>query len=115
MFVRVPSERLTAAMLFLTRRLVRDGASNTGRRQISTILSSSALSSTRRTRLSFLAGRSSLRYVHVRAISYYALPRLVARAFRVPIAGATVGAGAFGYANYRIDGVCVFFCVVTCD
>ena len=91
-------------MLFVTRRLVKDGTLGTGRRQISTIVSSSALSPTRRTRLSFLAGRNSLRYVHVRAISYSALPRFVARAFRVPIAGATVGAGAFGYANYQIDG-----------
>ena len=97
-------EPLADAMLFITRRLVRDGTSRTGRRQIS-IVSSSALSPTRRTRLSYLAHRSSFRYVHVRAISYYALPRFVARAFRVPIAGATVGAGAFGYANYRIDGV----------
>ncbi|KAF8591126.1 hypothetical protein K439DRAFT_1627206 [Ramaria rubella] len=44
-----------------------------------------------------------LRHVHVRAISYYALPRFVARAFRVPIAGATVGAGALGYANYKFE------------
>jgi hypothetical protein len=46
----------------------------------------------------------SWRSVHVRAISYSAIPRLVARAFRVPIAGAGVGAGAFGYANYRFEG-----------
>lgn len=46
----------------------------------------------------------SLRHVHVRAISYFALPRFVARAFRVPVAGATVGAGAFGYANYKFEG-----------
>ncbi|KAG9017481.1 dynamin-like GTPase mgm1 [Tulasnella sp. 427] len=45
----------------------------------------------------------SLRHVHARAISYSALPRFVARAFRVPIAGATVGAGAFGYANYKFE------------
>ncbi|KIO34291.1 hypothetical protein M407DRAFT_64253 [Tulasnella calospora MUT 4182] len=45
----------------------------------------------------------SLRHVHVRALSYSALPRFVARAFRVPIAGATVGAGAFGYANYKFE------------
>jgi hypothetical protein len=47
---------------------------------------------------------NSMRQVHVRAISYTALPRFVARAFRVPIAGATVGAGALGYANYRFEG-----------
>ncbi|QRV75321.1 dynamin GTPase [Ceratobasidium sp. AG-Ba] len=34
----------------------------------------------------------SMRQMHARAISYTALPRFVARAFRVPIAGATVGA-----------------------
>lgn len=44
-----------------------------------------------------------MRQVHVRAISYAALPRFVARAFRVPIAGATVGAGALGYANYKFE------------
>ncbi|KAG9056063.1 dynamin-like GTPase mgm1 [Serendipita sp. 407] len=43
------------------------------------------------------------RSVHVRALSYSALPRFVARAFRVPIAGVGVGAGAFGYANYKLD------------
>ena len=42
--------------------------------------------------------------VHIRAISYSALPRFIARAFRVPIAGATVGAGALGYANYQFEG-----------
>ncbi|KAF8604176.1 hypothetical protein BDV93DRAFT_532864 [Ceratobasidium sp. AG-I] len=44
-----------------------------------------------------------MRQMHVRAISYTALPRFVARAFRVPIAGATVGAGAIGYANYQFE------------
>jgi hypothetical protein len=45
-----------------------------------------------------------MRSVHVRAISYSALPKFVARAFRVPIAGVGVGAGAFGYANYKLEG-----------
>jgi len=45
-----------------------------------------------------------LRHMHVRAISYSSIPRFVARAFRVPIAGATIGAGGFGYANYRFEG-----------
>ena len=49
-----------------------------------------------------------LRLMHVRAISYSSIPRLVARAFRVPIAGATIGAGGFGYANYRFEGICDF-------
>ncbi|KAF9260406.1 hypothetical protein L218DRAFT_932489 [Marasmius fiardii PR-910] len=45
----------------------------------------------------------SFRHVHVRALSYSSIPRFLARAFRVPIAGATVGAGGLGYANYRFD------------
>ncbi|KAJ7475718.1 P-loop containing nucleoside triphosphate hydrolase protein [Mycena latifolia] len=46
---------------------------------------------------------ASLRNMHVRAISYASIPRFVARAFRVPIAGATIGAGSFGYANYKFE------------
>ncbi|KAG5735653.1 hypothetical protein E4T56_gene14789, partial [Termitomyces sp. T112] len=41
--------------------------------------------------------------MHARAISYSSIPRFVARAFRVPIAGATIGAGGFGYANYKFE------------
>lgn len=46
----------------------------------------------------------SLRRIHARAISYSTIPKVLARAFRVPIAGATVGAGALGYANYKFEG-----------
>lgn len=42
--------------------------------------------------------------MHVRAISYSSIPRFVARAFRVPVAGATIGAGGLGYANYKFEG-----------
>jgi hypothetical protein len=45
-----------------------------------------------------------LRHMHVRVISYSSIPKFVARAFRVPIAGATIGAGGFGYANYKFEG-----------
>ncbi|GJJ08304.1 hypothetical protein Clacol_002515 [Clathrus columnatus] len=44
-----------------------------------------------------------LRHMHVRAISYTAIPRFMLRAFRVPVAGATFGAGAYGYANYKFE------------
>ena len=44
------------------------------------------------------------RQIHARAISYSSIPRFVARAFRVPIAGATVGAGGLTYANYKYEG-----------
>ena len=47
---------------------------------------------------------ATLRHLHVRAISYSSIPRFVARAFRVPIAGATLGVGGFGYANYKFEG-----------
>lgn len=47
---------------------------------------------------------ATLRHIHARAISYASIPRFVARAFRVPIAGATIGAGGFGYANYKFEG-----------
>ncbi|KAL1712898.1 P-loop containing nucleoside triphosphate hydrolase protein [Schizophyllum commune] len=43
------------------------------------------------------------RQMHARAISYSSIPRFMARAFRIPIAGATVGAGGFAYANYKVD------------
>ncbi|KAJ9125144.1 hypothetical protein QFC22_000098 [Naganishia vaughanmartiniae] len=42
--------------------------------------------------------------MHVRAISFGTLPRFVARAFKVPLYGAGVGAGALGYANYKLEG-----------
>ena len=51
---------------------------------------------------------TSLRRMHIRAFSYSSIPRFVARAFRVPIAGATIGAGGFGYANYKFDGASCF-------
>ncbi|KIY52137.1 hypothetical protein FISHEDRAFT_63906 [Fistulina hepatica ATCC 64428] len=38
-----------------------------------------------------------------RSISYTAIPRFMLRAFRVPIAGATVGVGGFTYANYKFE------------
>ncbi|KAG9005852.1 dynamin-like GTPase mgm1 [Tulasnella sp. JGI-2019a] len=70
-------------------------------RTLATSLSSTSASRLR-PRLPAVALRS-LRHIHARAISYTALPKFVAKAFRVPIAGATVGAGAFGYANYKIE------------
>ncbi|KAF9007642.1 P-loop containing nucleoside triphosphate hydrolase protein [Cyathus striatus] len=42
-------------------------------------------------------------HIHVRPFSYSSIPRFVARAFRVPIAGAAVGAGGLGYANYKFE------------
>ncbi|CCM03087.1 uncharacterized protein FIBRA_05207 [Fibroporia radiculosa] len=46
---------------------------------------------------------AALRHVHVRAFSYSSIPRFVLRAFRVPVATATIGAGGFTYANYKFE------------
>ncbi|KAJ3984431.1 P-loop containing nucleoside triphosphate hydrolase protein [Lentinula detonsa] len=46
---------------------------------------------------------STMRRIHARALSYSSIPRFVARAFRVPIAGAAVGAGGLGYAEYKFE------------
>jgi hypothetical protein len=46
---------------------------------------------------------SSRRSMHARALSYSSIPRFVFRAFRVPAAGATVGAGGLTYANYKFE------------
>ncbi|KAJ9102952.1 hypothetical protein QFC19_004508 [Naganishia cerealis] len=48
---------------------------------------------------------AAVRKVHVRALSFGTLPRFVARAFKIPLYGAGVGAGALGYANYKLEGV----------
>ncbi|XP_006459124.1 hypothetical protein AGABI2DRAFT_201103 [Agaricus bisporus var. bisporus H97] len=48
---------------------------------------------------------SSLHTIQTRSLSYASIPRFVLRAFRVPIAGATVGAGGLGYANYKFEEV----------
>lgn len=69
-------------------------------RQYSSLLSSSGgRARSRGLRL----GQTLFRQIHARAISYSSIPRFVARAFRVPIAGATVGAGGLTYANYKYE------------
>ncbi|TEB34501.1 dynamin GTPase [Coprinellus micaceus] len=78
----------------------RQAASKPVHRQFTTLLASGSL----RRRYSTLP-TSSFRNVNARAISYTAIPRFLARAFRIPIAGATVGAGGFGYANYKFEEV----------
>ncbi|KAF8962709.1 P-loop containing nucleoside triphosphate hydrolase protein [Flammula alnicola] len=68
------------------------------RRQFTTFLASGSLR-----RRYTTPSPAMLRQMHVRAISYSSIPKFVARAFRVPIAGATIGAGGFGYANYKFE------------
>lgn len=43
------------------------------------------------------------RSMHVRAISFNAVPRAVFRAFRVPAYAFTAAGGAFAYVNYKVD------------
>ena len=45
-----------------------------------------------------------LRPARTRSISYSSIPRFVARVFRVPIAGVTVGAGGLVCADYKFGG-----------
>ncbi|KAH7884636.1 P-loop containing nucleoside triphosphate hydrolase protein [Phlebopus sp. FC_14] len=71
------------------------------RRQFGTLYTSSGAAHLRRRYLS--PTPAAFRHLHVRAISYSSIPRFVARAFRVPIAGATIGAGGLGYANYKFE------------
>jgi hypothetical protein len=47
---------------------------------------------------------SPSRNLHVRAISFSTIPRMVARAFRIPAYGAAIGAGGVGYASYKLEG-----------
>ncbi|KAI9066319.1 hypothetical protein FKP32DRAFT_1566324 [Trametes sanguinea] len=68
-------------------------------RQFATLLTNTHL----RTRSRYGVSPGSMRHVHVRALSYSSIPRFVLRAFRVPIATATVGAGGFTYANYKFE------------
>ncbi|TFK21180.1 dynamin GTPase [Coprinopsis marcescibilis] len=68
-------------------------------RQFTTLLASGSI------RRTYSTPAHSLRHVQARTLSYSAIPRFLARAFRVPIAGATVGAGGIGYANYKFEEV----------
>ena len=64
-----------------------------------------------RLRPRYASSAAAFRHANARALSYTAIPKFVLRAFRVPIAGATVGAGGFTYANYKYEGEqisCVF-------
>ncbi|KAI0951006.1 hypothetical protein AcW1_008164 [Taiwanofungus camphoratus] len=76
-------------------------ASRPVHRQFTTFLTSNHL----RSRPRYASSPAALRHVHIRALSYSSIPRFVLRAFRVPIATATVGAGGLTYANYKFEEV----------
>lgn len=44
------------------------------------------------------------RNMHVRALSFSSLPKMVLRSFRIPTYIFTAAGGAFAYANYKVDG-----------
>lgn len=50
------------------------------------------------------AARQPLRRVHVRALSFSAVPKAAFRALRIPAYAGAAGAGALTYANYKVDG-----------
>ncbi|KAI0250215.1 P-loop containing nucleoside triphosphate hydrolase protein [Lactifluus subvellereus] len=56
-----------------------------------------------RLRSRYASSLAPFRRVNARGLSYASIPKFVARAFRVPIAGATIGAGGFTYANYKFE------------
>lgn len=43
------------------------------------------------------------RSIHVRALSFNAIPKAILRSFRVPAYAFTAAGGAFAYANYKVD------------
>ncbi|EPT01400.1 hypothetical protein FOMPIDRAFT_1023297 [Fomitopsis schrenkii] len=74
-------------------------ASRPAHKQFTTFLTSNHL----RLRPRYASPPAALRHMHVRALSYSSIPRFILRAFRVPIATATVGAGGVTYANYKFE------------
>jgi hypothetical protein len=76
-------------------------ASRLARRQFTTVMNPRP---PRLRRMHAQSYTAAFRNLHARALSFSSIPRFVVRAFRVPIAGATVGAGGFTYANYKFEG-----------
>ena len=111
----IPSLKKRAACVFVNPKIITYGLKNTqmlSRR----LLEATKLGHRQYTSNTFLTSNSlrrwyttnsptSLRVIKARQISYASVPRFLLRAFRVPIAGATVGAGGLGYANYKFEGV----------
>lgn len=111
----IPSLKKRATCVFLNSKAITYGLKNTqmlSRR----LLEATRLGHRQYTSDTFFASNSLrrryttnspayLRVIQARQISYTSIPRFVLRAFRVPIAGATVGAGGLGYANYKFEGV----------
>ena len=83
-------------------------ASRPAHKQFTTFLTSNHL----RSRPRYASSPAAFRHMHVRALSYSSIPRFMLRAFRVPIATATVGAGGVTYANYKFEGKCLSYSVI---
>jgi dynamin-like GTPase MGM1, mitochondrial len=81
------------------------------RRAYGTLLTGGSPNALRAGRKGLSPGHAVLRRMHARALSYSSIPRFVFRAFRVPAAGATIGAGGLTYANYKFERAYEIYCV----
>ena len=114
----IPSLKKRATCVFLNSKVITYGLKNTqmlsrrlleatrlGHRQYRQYTSNTFFASNSLRRRYTTNSPAYLRVIQARQISYTSIPRFVLRAFRVPIAGATVGAGGLGYVNYKFEGV----------
>lgn len=97
-FRSLSSQKTVTYGLYASRRFP-DGV-RSAHRQFTTVL----MQHPARLRPRYASTMAPFRRVQARGLSYASIPRIVARAFRVPIAGATIGAGGFTYANYKFEG-----------
>ncbi|TDL25567.1 hypothetical protein BD410DRAFT_717362 [Rickenella mellea] len=78
----------------------KNALAGSARRPFSSLLGSPAVRLRTRLPPNYSTG---FRHVHVRALSYASIPKFIFKAFRVPVAGTAVGAGAVTYANYKFE------------
>jgi dynamin-like GTPase MGM1, mitochondrial len=97
-FRSLSSQKTVTYGLYASRRLP-EGARSAQRQFTTTMMQHPA-----RLRPRHASSLAPFRRVNARRLSYASIPKIVARAFRIPIAGATIGAGGFTYANYKFEG-----------
>ncbi|KAI0280756.1 hypothetical protein BGY98DRAFT_961664 [Russula aff. rugulosa BPL654] len=96
-FRSLSSQKIVTYGLYASRRLPESARS--AHRQFTTTL----MQHPARLRPRHASSLAPFRRVNARGLSYASIPKIVARAFRVPIAGATLGAGGYTYANYKFE------------
>ena len=97
-FRSLSTQKTVTYGLYASRRL--PDSARSAHRQFTTVM----MQHPARLRPRYASSLAPFRRVRARGLSYASIPRIVARAFRVPIAGATLGAGGFTYANYKFEG-----------